>query len=148
MTVDLDAKVRAYGAFFENVTPDTIETVRPLVTGGVRFKDPFNDVRGIDRLLLILAKMFEDADDVSFKMREQAGEGRVYFLRWDFTCHPKSRFLSGVWKVDGISVITLTEDGLVTEHVDYWDAAEQLYERLPLIGGLLRLVRRPLTLSD
>lgn len=148
MSIDLDGRARTYGAFFENITPTSIDQVRSLVTEDVRFKDPFNDVSGIEKLVKILAKMFEDAEDVSFKMREQAGDGPIYFLRWHFTCRPKSRFLQADWKVDGISVISLTETGLVKEHVDYWDAAEQLYEHLPLIGPLLRFVRRPLALKD
>ena len=36
----------------------------------------------------------------------------------------------------------LLADGRVVEHRDYWDAAEQLYEKLPLIGGVLRLLKR------
>lgn len=146
MTIDLDAKVRAYGAFFETITPESIGNVRALVTDDVRFKDPFNDVRGIDNLLKILAKMFDDANDIAFTMREQAGVGHVYFLRWYFTCHPQSRFIKGPWQVDGISVVTLSDAGLISEHVDYWDAGEQLYDRLPIIGPLLRFVRRPLVL--
>ncbi len=148
MTIDFDAKATSYGAFFERVSPSTIDEVRPLVAEDVRFKDPFNDVQGVENLRKILAKMFDDADDISFTMREQAGDGLVYFLRWDFSCRPKSRFLRSPWKVNGISVVSFTEAGLIKEHVDYWDAAEQLYEHLPLIGGLLRLVRRPLALRD
>jgi predicted ester cyclase len=148
MTIDLDAKARGYGRFFETMTADGIEKIRSLVTDDVRFKDPFNDVRGIDKLLLVLAKMFEDADDIAFTMREQAGDGPVYFLRWHFTCRPQSRLLGSSWQVDGISMITLNREGLVSEHVDYWDAAEHFYERLPALGGLVRLVRGRLALSD
>jgi len=148
MTIDLDARAKSYGAFFENISPSSIDDARLLVTEDIRFKDPFNDVRGVENFRKILAKMFDDADDISFTMREQAGDGLVYFLRWDFSCRPKSRFLNSPWKVNGISVISFTETGLVKEHVDYWDAAEQLYEHLPVISGLLRLVRRPLTLRN
>jgi predicted ester cyclase len=148
MSTDFRTKAQSYGAFFEKVTPATIEDIRSLVTDDVRFKDPFNDVRGIDRLVRILEKMFEDADDIRFTMREQAGDGPVYFLRWSFSCRPRSRVLKGAWNVDGISAITLTEDGLVKEHVDYWDAGEQLYEHLPIIGNLLRIIRRRLALKD
>jgi len=34
--------------------------------------------------------------------------------------------------------------GKVVEHIDYWDAAEQVYERLPLLGPILRRVRQRL----
>jgi steroid Delta-isomerase len=34
--------------------------------------------------------------------------------------------------------------GLVTYHRDYWDAAEELYETLPLLGQLLRFIKKKL----
>jgi steroid delta-isomerase len=35
-------------------------------------------------------------------------------------------------------------DGRVVYHRDYWDAAGELYERIPLLGALMRGVRRRL----
>ena len=36
----------------------------------------------------------------------------------------------------------LDEAGRITLHRDYWDAAEELYEKLPLVGGLMRWLKR------
>jgi hypothetical protein len=33
-------------------------------------------------------------------------------------------------------------DGRIAMHRDYWDAAEELYEKLPLLGGLMRWLKR------
>ena len=148
MSVDFAEKARAYGRFFETIRPDNVEGIKGLVNNDVRFKDPFNDIRGVERLCRLLAKMFEDASDIAFTMEEQAGEGRVYFLRWRFTCEPRSRFVKGPWPIDGVSMIRFSEDGLVAEHIDYWDAAEQVFSRLPLLGSVQRLARRPLALRD
>jgi hypothetical protein len=30
----------------------------------------------------------------------------------------------------------------VAYHRDYWDAAEELYEKLPVLGGLMRFLKR------
>jgi hypothetical protein len=38
--------------------------------------------------------------------------------------------------------VRFAADGRVGWHRDYWDAAEELYEKLPLIGSLMRLLRR------
>ena len=38
--------------------------------------------------------------------------------------------------------LVFNEQGLVTMHRDYWDAAEELYEKLPLLGGLMRWLKR------
>jgi hypothetical protein len=35
-------------------------------------------------------------------------------------------------------------DGRIARHRDYWDVAEELYEKVPLLGGLMRLVKRRL----
>jgi hypothetical protein len=34
------------------------------------------------------------------------------------------------------------QDGKVVIHRDYWDAAEELYEKLPVVGGLMRWLKR------
>ena len=44
--------------------------------------------------------------------------------------------------VRGASHLVLNEQGLVTLHRDYWDAAEELYEKLPLVGSLMRWLKR------
>jgi len=41
-------------------------------------------------------------------------------------------------------VVTFDDNGLVVAHIDYWDAAQNLYERLPLIGWLFAWLRRRL----
>ena len=33
-------------------------------------------------------------------------------------------------------------DGRINFHRDYWDAAEELYEKLPLVGSLMRWLKR------
>jgi hypothetical protein len=35
-----------------------------------------------------------------------------------------------------------SEEGLVSMHRDYWDAAQELYEKLPLVGGLMRWLKQ------
>lgn len=48
------------------------------------------------------------------------------------------------WPVDGVSEVHLTPDGKVAAHLDHWDAGSQFYARLPVLGFLIRLVRRRL----
>jgi hypothetical protein len=38
--------------------------------------------------------------------------------------------------------LEFNEQGLVSVHRDYWDAAEELYEKLPLLGALMRWLKR------
>jgi steroid delta-isomerase len=46
--------------------------------------------------------------------------------------------------IRGASHLRFDADGKVAWHRDYWDAAEELYARLPGIGWLMRALRRRL----
>jgi len=35
-----------------------------------------------------------------------------------------------------------SDAGLVTLHRDYWDAAQELYEKLPVVSSLMRWLRK------
>ena len=43
-----------------------------------------------------------------------------------------------------MSELHFDEAGTLRAHIDHWDAAGQLYEKLPGIGWLLRRIRRRL----
>jgi steroid delta-isomerase len=49
--------------------------------------------------------------------------------------------------IRGATLLRLGADGRISDHRDYWDAAEELYEKLPLIGALMRWLRRRITSS-
>ena len=44
--------------------------------------------------------------------------------------------------LDGASHLRLDGQGLVAWHRDYWDPAEGIYEKLPVLGALMRWVKR------
>jgi hypothetical protein len=44
--------------------------------------------------------------------------------------------------IRGGSHLTLDPDGRISDHRDYWDAAEELYEKLPGLGALMRWLKR------
>jgi len=44
--------------------------------------------------------------------------------------------------VRGASHLRFDAAGKVVLHRDYWDAAEELYAKLPVLGGLMRYLKR------
>ena len=63
-------------------------------------------------------------------------------LTWDFVFRFK-RFSPGTWQtVRGGSHLKLNADGRIDYHRDYWDAAEELYEKLPAVGSFMRWLKR------
>jgi hypothetical protein len=62
------------------------------------------------------------------------------FLVWDF--HFSFRGETAPRTIRGGSFVRCTPDGRVSEHRDYWDAAEELYEQIPVLGGVMRWLKR------
>jgi hypothetical protein len=134
----------AYVRYYEALSPATLKDLETVVAPDVRFKDPFNEVRGVEAYRRLLAKMFEAVPDVRFTVSHRAVDGETCFLRW--RCAGTLTAMGAKpWVVEGMSELRFSPDGRVREHIDHWDAAAQFYERLPVIGGVLRLIRRRLS---
>jgi hypothetical protein len=127
--------------FYENLSEASLAQLPALYARDAQFKDPFNDVRGIDAIVAIFEHMYQQVDDPRFFVRTRVQQGADAFLVWDFTFRMK-RFSKGPQCIRGASHIRFDADGAVAVHRDYWDAAEELYEKLPVLGGLMRWLKR------
>ncbi|WP_043645399.1 nuclear transport factor 2 family protein [Caenispirillum salinarum] len=137
------AGFEAYANLLASLRPETLPEMRRVTAENVRFKDPFHDVQGRGAMLALLERTFQDVGDVTFTIthRCMAEQGDVGFLRWHMS--GRLRKLGGrAWSADGMTEVHLDTQGMVTAHIDYWDAASGLYEMLPVIGPVLRFIRR------
>lgn len=126
-----------YRAYLETLTPDTLGRLSDYVTEDVRFKDPFNDVRGPGAMAAVFAHMFDALGQVRFIVHHMAEDGDTCLMNWTFQARLRGRD----WAFDGMSAVRFAPDGRVAEHVDHWDAAGAFYARLPVIGWLLERIR-------
>jgi hypothetical protein len=104
---------------------------------GAHFKDPFNDVTGVRAITAIFAHMFETTDAPRFVILESMGQGDQAFATWRFEFGLKGRH----YTVLGATHFRFDAAGLVIDHRDYWDAAEELWQKLPVIGAPVRWLR-------
>jgi hypothetical protein len=128
--------------FYEQLTPDHLQRLHTLYATDARFKDPFNDVQGLEAISGIFVHMYASLHEPRFVITTRIVDGSQAFLGWDFMFRFR-RFDTGTTQtVRGGSHLVFNDAGLVTLHRDYWDAAEELYEKLPVVGGLMRWLRK------
>ncbi|MBT9505138.1 nuclear transport factor 2 family protein [Rhodoferax sp.] len=127
---------------FEQLTPESVERLDTLYAAHARFKDPFNDVRGLAEIQRIFRHMYVSLESPRFIITHRIVEGHQCFLTWEFRFRFR-RFHQGVEQVVlGGSHLMLNPDGRIILHRDYWDAAEELYEKIPYLGGLMRWLKK------
>lgn len=126
--------------FFESISTDSVLTLTSIYTEDVWFKDPFNEVRGIEPVQRIFTHMFEQVDQPRFVITQSVLQDEHAFLTWDFLFRMR-RFATEEQCIRGATHLRFDIAGQVNYHRDYWDAAEELYEKLPLVGGLMRWLK-------
>ena len=127
--------------FFEKIDTGSVGQLAQVYSEDVFFKDPFNEVRGLPDVVQIFSHMFEQVDNPRFVVTNHVLQGDQAFLTWDFLFRMK-RFSTAEQCIRGATHLRFGPDGKANFHRDYWDAAEELYEKLPLLGSLMRGLKR------
>ena len=139
--MSIDPRLEQLIRFFEQIDPSNVSQLSQVYTQDAFFKDPFNEVSGIDAITHIFQHMFDQVDSPRFIVTNSVMQGEQAFLTWDFLFRMK-RFSAQEHCIRGATHVRFAVDGRVNFHRDYWDAAEELYEKLPLLGSLMRALKR------
>lgn len=141
MEQPIDPRLQRVVDWYERLQPADLARLDAIYADDARFVDPFNDVRGTAAITRIFAHMFATLDQPRFVVRSRMSEGDQGFLTWDFHFRSRGRGARAM-SIHGATRLEFAADGRVALHRDYWDAAGELYEKLPLLGALMRWLRR------
>ncbi|MCZ2407873.1 MAG: nuclear transport factor 2 family protein [Burkholderiales bacterium] len=140
--LDTPAAAARLVQLYEQLTPAHLARLGEYYAPDARFKDPFNEVRGVPAIRQIFAHMFDSLEQPRFVVTQQLVQGDQAFLAWEF------HFCMKRWRaqvpqcIHGATLVHFDAQGRVALHRDYWDAAEELYEKLPVLGALMRWLRK------
>ena len=126
---------------FEGLTPADLPRFGDFYAPDADFKDPFNEVRGVPAIRQVFEHMYVTLEAPRFVIHDVVAQGDQCVLTWDFIFRFR-RFSRECQTVRGASHLKLDANGLITLHRDYWDVAEELYEKLPGVGSLMRWLKR------
>ena len=129
--------------FYSHLSPSRLADLDQLYAADARFKDPFNEVQGVAAIRRIFEHMYTQVGAPRFEIQTTVFEGQQAMLVWVFRFQAGTRAMT----VRGATHLTFDQDGKVSLHRDYWDAAEELYGKFPVLGGLMRLLARRLSAS-
>lgn len=137
---DAKTTLEAYIAFYRDAGPEDLDRLDALTAPEVLFQDPFQSLTGRDAYKALFRHMWSTTGQPRVTIHRAAWDGDTVFLRWRFELKVKGEWLP----IEGVSEITFDGQGRVLRHIDHWDAASQVYERIPVLRTVLRLIRRRL----
>jgi hypothetical protein len=133
-----------YVARIGALTPENLGELESLINKDIVFRDPFNETRGAKAYMHVMAHMFQILNHVRFDIHAQAGSGSQHFLYWTFSAEHGSL---GKFEVEGMTRLELDEQGQIAAHIDYWDSDSAFMARIPVVGGLVRLLRKQMAIQ-
>ncbi len=128
--------------FFEQINEHNVANMPLFYAADAYFKDPFNEVHRVEDIQAIFSEMFQQVNNPRFVVHTAFESGQQVFMAWHFLFEMKRFKVGQVQCIKGSSHLLLNQNWLVQSHRDYWDTAEELYEKIPLLGSLMRWLKK------
>jgi steroid delta-isomerase len=138
MSLHCPDSMTAVAGFFNGLCAPKLDNLGDIYSPAVEFRDPLHQVRGVSALREVYEQILKARHDFSVTVTDAHGDERTGFLLW--TMH----YTKGGERrsIDGTSHLKFAADGRVAAQQDHWDASFAVYGEYPLLGWLMRRIKR------
>lgn len=124
--------------FYRDFRGVELRAMSQLYDEKVRFKDPIHTLQGLPDLHAYLESLAKNLEFCRFEYLDQVMTSDRAYIKWNMNFrHPK--LCSKTLTVRGVTHIEFADR--IHYHEDIYDVGEMLYEHLPFIGLLTRIVK-------
>ena len=127
-------------ALFANQDAINEKAIRSVYEEDVLFRDPASEIRGVSALVKHMLKLYANLESCRFDyIGDVVGETSAT-IRWVMTLyHPRLNRGKAV-QINGMTYIEWQEK--ISFHEDAFDLGAMFYEHLPLVGRIIRGLKR------
>ena len=117
---------------------DSLKELPNIYSSTIEYEDPINKVQGLDHLYLVFEDTLRIFSGIEIQVKETSSTDHTAFVRWLMTY----RFRKKEYSIDGVTLLEFDSSGLICKHTDYWDASFPLYGTFPVLGFLMRAIKK------
>ncbi len=114
--------------------------VEGLFTPEAVYQDPFGRFEGREQIVQHFEKLFAGMEQFDLTIKEEFVSGEDTVSVWSLVMKHKSLSSDPAIELEGITHIR-SVGGKVIARVDYYDLGRVVYERLPILGSVVRWVK-------
>ncbi len=128
-------------ALYQQLNLQQLHRLPEVYADEVIFIDPAHRIEGLAALGDYFAALYQRLAYCRFEIISQQHEGAQAWLSWVMTfSHPRLAAGQPI-RVEGATRLEFDAEGKVRVHRDYFDLGALLYEQLPLLGPLVRVIK-------
>ncbi len=130
--------IKQFRDYFKELDLKDLESLHQIYADEIVFKDPIHEIRGIEDLKQYFAKLNKNLESGSFIFTDEAINHDKVYLSWKMKLSLKTP--QKKIEVSGVSVLTIKDR--ITRHEDYFDAGQLFYEHIPLLGSIIKFLKK------
>lgn len=111
----------------------------------VVFKDPVHEITGLERLNAYFDASLANLSECRFNYLDEIVNEHSAYIKWDMTFH-HPKISRAPLTVRGVTHIRFDEK--IIWHEDVYDLGSMVYEHLPVIGRITRMIKRKIASAD
>ena len=126
---------------FNQLNKDRLDLLDEIYTPDVAFRDPVHELQGLPALRDYYGRLYQGVVSCRFDFEDEVIAGPQGMLVWIMRFQ-HARFRAGeTLELRGVSHLKFRDDGKVFLHHDYFDMGAFIYERVRLLGGVIRMIK-------
>ncbi|MDA9189393.1 nuclear transport factor 2 family protein [bacterium] len=129
--------------FFSGLSMTSMDLVDQFYDKNTNFIDPIGKHKGSDSVKAYYQNLYKNVEQISFEMNDYAQNGELVYMSWIMKLNLKDN-PSKLIEVHGNSKFRFNEQGKALYHRDYFDMGEFIYEGIPVLGSVIKFIKKKL----
>ncbi|MDB4002376.1 nuclear transport factor 2 family protein [Oceanospirillaceae bacterium] len=135
--------VEKFCNYYKEFSQESIPGLDEMYHQNVILQDPFSKLEGLDNVKQHFSQMMQNVSYCRFEIINVVSNEGQAFITWTMMfAHPKLNNHEEI-VVDGVSDIKFDER--ISYHRDYFDVGAMFYEHVPVVKGVIKMLKKRLT---
>lgn len=132
-----------FKSLFNELDAGCLDRLAEVYAADVRFRDPVRELHGLEALRAYYARLYEGVESCRFRYDGEVVEAGGAVVLWTMQFRHRRFHASETLTLEGASHLEFGQgaDARVHRHRDYFDMGEFLYERVPVLGAVIRHIK-------
>lgn len=132
--------VARFVGLFNQLNATNLERLAELYSEQAEFIDPLHHLAGLAAISDYFAALYANVDECSFELQGHSGQPGDEVIFWRMGLRHRRLGGGRLILVEGCSHLKYGQR--IDYHRDYFDLGAMLYEQLPLVGTVIRAIKK------